>query len=230
MKKIMVATTILALVALVVGCAGVESPNTAPAPVGDKVNFRLFISDEANEITNFESLNVTITQFGLLQKGGSGNWTTWNITPPETVDLKELVGDNATAIWIGEVPTDNYTKVFIYTANVSGVYTENVSGNLISENVTVKLPSGKLQISKQFTISENLTSGDFTVDFVFDVTVIKAGKSGKFILKPQIDDSGVNIPINDVTPKGKPKGSNKPEGAGKPENIGIPPEHANKPE
>ena len=197
--------TILALMAvLAVGCNGAPS-----APAGDNVNFRLFISDELNEIRNFQSVNVTITQFGLKHGGESGNWTTFNITPPETVDLTTEVENDATAIWIGEVPTGNYTKVFIYTENVTGV--------LNSENVTVKLPNNKLQISKPFVISE-----DLIVDFVFDITVIKAGNSGKYILKPQIAESGANQSLNDVTPKVKTKGPGKPEDAGKPENVGKP--------
>ena len=66
------------------------------------------------------------------------------------------------------------------------------------KEVVLKLPSGKLQISKQFTLDE-----DMFVDFVFDITVIKAGKSGKYILKPQIAESGPNQEYTEVTPEGK---------------------------
>ena len=203
MKKCLAVIIVLALVAVLIpGCSAAQSDLQAQSPE-DSINFRLLISDEPNEINNFSSLNVTITQIGLKEEGGSGNWTTANITPPETVNLKELIGDNATAIWSGEVPTGNFTKVFIYADNVTGV--------LNSENVTVKLPSDKLQISKPFTISE-----DFIVDFVFDITVIKAGESGKYILKPQIAESGPNMPFNDITPQGTGQGEATDLNTGKP--------------
>ncbi len=61
----------------------------------------------------------------------------------------------------------------------------------------VKLPSGRLQISKPFTV------GDNTSNFVYDITVIKAGNSGQYILKPQIAESGADQKFNDVTPQGQ---------------------------
>ncbi|MFC1943607.1 hypothetical protein ACFLWO_03405 [Chloroflexota bacterium] len=87
----------------------------------------------------------------------------------------------------------------------------------------MKLPSGKLQISKPFTIS------DYVVDFVFDITVVEAGKSGKYILKPQIAQSGSDQKFIEVSSKGKPEGKGKPEDKGKPEGEGKP-EDKGKPE
>ena len=63
----------------------------------------------------------------------------------------------------------------------------------------MKLPSNKLQISKPFTISS-----DSAVNFVYDIMVVKAGKSGKYILKPQIAESGADQGFNDLTPEGQP--------------------------
>ena len=63
------------------------------------------------------------------------------------------------------------------------------------EAVNVKLPSNKLQISKPFTISDSV------VNFVYDITVVKAGKSNKYILKPQIARSGSDQKFNEVAPE-----------------------------
>ncbi|GAH51977.1 unnamed protein product, partial [marine sediment metagenome] len=66
-------------------------------------------------------------------------------------------------------------------SNVSGVLKE--TDGLVS----VKLPSGKLQISKPFEV----TSVSL-VNFVYDVTVVEAGKSGQYIIKPQVAQSGAD--------------------------------------
>ena len=206
MKKGLVAMIILALVAvLVAGCEGAPLPTPAPTqepapapmptPTVEKGNFRLLISDEVNAIDHFASLNVTISSVGLQQRGKPGGWITHELDPKKTVDLKDLVGDNATEIWSGYVDPGEYIKVFIHVDNVTGILDGAYGGG--TANVT--LPSDKLQISKPFTLSP-----DLLVNFVFDITVVQAGKSGKYILKPQIDPSGPGKPFNLVTAKGKP--------------------------
>ena len=207
MRKYFVTVTILALVAvLAAGCAVAPSPAPTPTPAPERANFRLLISDEVNAIGHFASLNVTISSIGLQRGGEPGVWVTENITPPETADLTKLTGDSATELWNGHVEPGEYTKVFIYVDNVTGNPPEDV-----------KLPSNKLQISKPFTVSDNTTTS-----FVFDVTVVQAGKSGKYILKPQIAQSGHDKPFNLVKPRGKPEVTGKPEGKGKPEDKGKP--------
>ena len=198
MKKCLVVAAILVLMALVAtGCAGVPSstptsptPAPAPTPTGEGVNFRLLISDEPNAIGEFQNLNVTISRIGVHQAGNGGGWIELDPEVGE-VDLTLLQGDNATAIWSGNITAGDYNKVFIYVDNVTGVLKGDGTAN-------VKLPSNKLQISKPFTVNE---TGE--VNFVYDITVVKAGKSGKYILKPQIAQSGADQPFNEVPRKGK---------------------------
>jgi len=64
-----------------------------------------------------------------------------------------------------------------------------------------------LQISKPFQVeSSEVTS------FVYDLTVVEAGQSGQYILKPQIDQSGADQDFIKVKPEGQPEGNGKPEG------------------
>ncbi len=201
MKKCLVVMTVLALVAvLAAGCAGVPTP-TSPTPAEEKVNFRLLISDEANAIGDFDELWVTILSIGVVQGGGGGDGggvIDYPLDPPAEVDLTDLTGDNATELWSGELPDGDYTKVFIYVdvEEITWVPAEGVDPETIEE---VKLPSEKMQISKPFTIS---SENGQVVNFVFDVTVVKTGKSGKYILLPQIAESGPNQEFNEVTPQG----------------------------
>jgi len=212
MKKLLVAaTTILALVAvLAIGCAGVEPPTTAPisnpapamssAPVplssppptlaptvtGNEVNFRLLISDEVNAIDQFISLEVKISDVGVHKAGEEGGWIEPEGFVPETVDLVELKDTNATAIWSVNLGDGEYDKVFVYVDNATGTLPGD---NGEDKTVDVKLPGNKMHISKAFTIE-----GGSVVNFVYDITVFEAGKSGKgkYILKPQIGESGAD--------------------------------------
>ena len=219
MKKYFTVLIILVLVSLLaVGCketpslaptpAPMPAPTPAPTPAPVTTtgidNFRLLISDDVNAIEDFEHLYVTITSVGVHRSGESGEW---HILDPEPdpdgdditgIDLKPLVGQNALAIWSGTLPEGEYTKVFIYVESVKGI----LNGGAELE---IKLPSGKLQISKPFTI------GDDVVNFVYDITVIKTGKSDKYILKPQIAQSGAGQKINDVTPMENPEVTGEPE-------------------
>ena len=51
-----------------------EEEEITPTLAEEEVNFRLWISDEANDIDDFDELWVTITQVGVQQGGESGVW------------------------------------------------------------------------------------------------------------------------------------------------------------
>ena len=187
MKKIMAIMVVLALFSLVTGgCNELEKlVGSSDNSTIEDVNFRLLISDEANAIDDFDQLNVTITSIGVHQGGESASWNEIILDPAETADLVLLKGNNATAIWSGQLEDGTYTKLFIYVSEIEGVLSEG--------EATVKLPSGKLHISQPFEV----TDGEVT-EFVYDITVIKTGKPGKYILQPQISESGPHISFVEI--------------------------------
>jgi len=176
------------------------SPTPTPPVTEEEANFRLLISDEVNAIEDFEQLHVTISSIGVHEAGGAGKWHEFELEPGvdldgdgvDGVDLRPLEDEKALEIWSGELAAGEYNKVFIYVESVTGILADG------GGTADVKLPSDKLQISKPFTI------GDSVVNFVYDITVIKAGKSGKYNLQPQIAQSGADKDFNDVTPGGSP--------------------------
>ena len=103
-----------------------------------------------------------------------------------TVDLTELKGANATKLSSLNVSNGTYDKVFVYVSEVNGTLNDG-------SDQRVKLPSGKLQLTSEFTVGDGEA-----VDFVFDITAVKAGNSGKYILKPGISESGTDVEIDDV--------------------------------
>jgi hypothetical protein len=191
-SKIILAIAGISLLTLSTGCATTipvqnTSENQSPTPVEEtrlEENFSFLISDEANAIGDFESLIVTISSIGIQQ---GEDWK--EFTPEETeFDLTELVGENAVEVWNGNLEPGTYNKVFIYVEEVSGVLKDAAEG----EVTAVKLPSGKLQLSKPFTVGE-----DEETTFIYDVSVVKTG-NGRYILKPQLEQSGSDQKFKEV--------------------------------
>jgi len=162
-----------------------------PNPEG---NFVFLMSDDVNAIGDFDSLNVAVSKVGLLLGGESGQWVEFE-TEVKEVDLTLLQGDKAQEIWRGNVPEGQYSKVFIYVTDVRGVLKET------GQTVEVKLPSQKLHISKSFQVT-----ADTVTSFTYDLTVIATGspQSGiKYILKPQVDQSGADHKPSEDKEKGR---------------------------
>ncbi|MEF8807975.1 DUF4382 domain-containing protein [Natronomonas sp.] len=95
-----------------------------------------------------------------------------------TVDLTQVVGDRAMPVFDGELEPGTYQKVELNVAGTEGI----VDG----EPAEVKVPSEKLQITKPFEVREGES-----VDFVFDINVVKRGQENSYNLTPVISQSGV---------------------------------------
>jgi hypothetical protein len=179
-----------------------------PHPEG---NFIFLISDDVNAIEDFSSVNISISKIGIQLAGDSDEWIEFEPEVRE-VDLTQVKGEKTQQIWRGNINANQYNNVFIYVDKVSGVLKDT------EKETDIKLPSNKIHISKPFSIGENEI-----VSFTFDITVIKAGGSGQYILKPQIDESGAKsqsandnnnetqskpLDINDIKDKNKGKKQN----------------------
>lgn len=106
----------------------------------------------------------------------------------ETVDLTQVVGEDAMGVFEGELEAGQYAKIELHAQDVEGI----VDG----EEVEVMIPSGKLQITKPFEVTEGET-----VSFVFDINVVKRGNTGKYNLLPVISESGVagqDVDVNEI--------------------------------
>lgn len=239
-KKSLILVTIMAMLAAVLGGCAVGTSSTTTAGAGP-ANFRLLVSDEVNAIADFSYLNVTVTKIGLQQGGESEPWKEITLDPAQTVDLTQLQDENASEVFSGYLTPGTYNKVFIYVDQVEGALKSDVeptptptptptatptatptvtptatpTPSPTATAVKVKLPSDKLQISKPFEVVE----GEVT-NFVFDVTVIKAGQSGKYILKPQIGQSGSDQKYNEVKAQGKGQEQGKGKSSGQQDQQG----------
>ena len=169
-----VAVLALAIISVLVIRPLLNPTTLMPRPDG---NFAFLISDEPNDIDDFESLNVTISGVRLQP---AGSLKQLEFTPDiKTVDLTQLQGEQSQEIWRGDVPAGQYSHVVIYVSEVKGRLKST------GQIVEVKLPSNKLQISTPFEVTT-----DTVTSFTFDITVVKTGNSGKYNLRPQIGESG----------------------------------------
>jgi hypothetical protein len=177
---------------LMAGCSG-SLGGTLPGETG---YLRFLLSDDDSEVTaigDFESVIITVNKIGFQQGGESGSWIEPEDYEPWTGDLLDLIGTNATVIWNGYIEAGHYTKAFIYVSNVTGMLTPEAGGG----QADIWVPSDKFQITMSeipFTVNE----GGAIVDFVFDVTVIKCGESGQYLIMPQVAESGPDQEYREV--------------------------------
>ena len=191
-----------AIVIAIVGYFGLRPALTPPVMVAQpnpQGNFAFLISDEVNDIGDFKELHISISRVSLDPTGDDEEVIAFE---PETpmIDLTQLQGNLAQEIWRGDIPKGEYDKVFLEISEVRGVLLES------GEDIEIKLPSNKLQISTPFEVE----GGELT-SFVYDLTVVKAGKSGQYILKPQVGQSGADQDFIKVEPKEKPANNGTPK-------------------
>lgn len=164
---------------------------------------QFYLSDQPNAIDDFEHLNVTVSKVGFRRAGtangsnetnGSNDtdapgWTEVDVDD-RTVDLTRLKGENATLLSRFELGAGEYTKVFIHVTEVNGTLTDG-------SGAEVELPSDKLQLNQDFRVEANQS-----VDFVYDIAVVKRGNSGSYNVKPNAGQSGTDVPVRKVEADG----------------------------
>ena len=191
-----------AIVIALVGYFGLRPAPTPPVMIvqpNAEGNFVFLVSDEVNDIGDFQELNLSISKVILHLVSDEEKRIEFR-PEVQTVNLTDLQGNRAQEIWRGDVPDGEYNKVFLEVSQVSGVLWDS------GEEIEIKLPSGTLQISKPFKVE----SGELT-SFVYDLTVVEAGKSGQYILKPQIGQSGADQDFVRVEPEEQPGDNGKPQ-------------------
>jgi hypothetical protein len=176
-----------------------EAPVFTVAGPAAEGNFAFLVSDEVNAIADFNNLYVTLSKVGVLQAGTSGKWVEF-VPEVKEFDLALLPGAKTRELWRGDIPEGDYVKVVIYVSGVQGTLKES------GQTIEIKLPSYKLQIDSSFQVNAgNVTS------FTYDLTVVKAGNAqggGKYLLKPQANESGASHAPNPDNSKNDDKNNN----------------------
>jgi len=184
--------------AVAAGC----SSDTSTRDSGDGTgSLTLFLADAPAQ--NYLAVYVTIEEVQVHTPGngeGQGGWKTVG-TPGETYDLLELVNGVVGKLGKTELDAGRYNQLrMILSDEPDGG--ENILGNehphpnyFIDDTGAkeLKVPSGYqtgIKLVSGFTIYEGENT-ELILDFDAHRSVVKAGKSGKYLLKPTIKVVGV---------------------------------------
>lgn len=182
----LVVVTLLALVACGGGGGG----------VGDAANsgtLRLALTDAP--ACGFDKVNVTVLKVRVHQSGAAsdndGGWSEILLNPAKRIDLLSLT--NGVLFELGQtpLPTGKYTQMRLVLADnsVANPLANSVvpTGDIETELTTPSGQQSGVKINIDLDIAANKMA-DFVLDFdaCKSISVVGAGKSGKYLLKPQL--------------------------------------------
>lgn len=179
------AAVVLALISVQPALSPFSSSGSQVLPISPVTsatgNFAFLISDEVNAIADFDSVVVGIERIGLQRKEDA-KWIEFQPQLHE-VDLTHVPGDAVKEIWRGEIPTGEFSQVFVFVDNVTGIL------KATGATTEIKLPSSKLHLSIPFEVTEETVTS-----FTYDMTVFATGdgRNQRYLLKPQIGESGAS--------------------------------------
>lgn len=146
----------------------------------------------------YKNVYVTVTRVMLHKAGtaegeGAGGWE--EITPPKgpvKVDLLNLTNGKLEDLGMAEVDAVSYDQVRLVLAENSGVPYANYVTLLSGTDQELKTPSAAqsgLKIKADFAVAAGGTT-DLLLDFDACKSIVIAGNSGQYILKPVVRLSG----------------------------------------
>ncbi len=188
--RIFVVLLLFLVAALLTSCGGGGGSGSSSAGEGI---ISLSLTDSTTE--EYKAVYVTIDSVEV-RVGEGGSWQVV-ATPAATYNLLELVNGVFEPLGLDSLPAGDYGQIRLMIGtdpdagtNILGVDHPfaNYVVTLTDENHELKIPSGfqtGLKIVKGFTINENQTT-ELILDFDAARSVVKAGSSGKYLLKPTI--------------------------------------------
>jgi len=156
----------------------------------------------------YEAIYVTIARVDV-HHDNNGSWETV-AEPNKTYNLLELVNGVLEPLGIATLDTGHYTQMRLIIGDAKNMQHPHANYLVDSANVIheMKVPSGTntgLKIVNGFDINENQTT-ELVLDFDAMHSVVKAGTSGKYLLKPTVkvldtaDHAMISGTVRDITP------------------------------
>ena len=181
---------VLAITLAACGGGGGSSSGTADGSVqGGNGTLRLAMTDAP--ACGYDQVNVTVEKVRVHQSASAGDnsagWSEVVLSPAQRIDLLSLT--NGVLFELGQtaLPAGKYTQMRLVLA-------ENTSSQPFANSVVptgatetaLKTPSGQqsgLKANINIDVAVNQLA-DFVIDFDACKSVVKAGKSGQYLLKP----------------------------------------------
>jgi hypothetical protein len=181
----------LSLLSLFAGCGGSGGGSNS----GGSGTLSLSMTDDSSD--QFEAVYVTIDEIQIHLGGNEGSPNNWEPLTmqrsPITVDLLNLTNGVREQLGIVNLPAGDYTQVRLIigeTPENNGLPYANyvVDKNTPANIYELKIPSGTntgFKIVENFTIADKQTL-ELVLDFDASRSVIQAGNSGQWLLKPTV--------------------------------------------
>jgi hypothetical protein len=203
--KSLTALAVIFLVAVFTGCGGGGGGGSSSSVTGGTGTLSLSLTDASTY--DYQAVYVTIERVDVHKGGeeiGTESWETV-ATPGKTYNLLELVNGALETLGVSELDAGLYTQMRLIIGSVSDGE-PNILGedhpfanyvilrNPPNEIHQLFVPSGMqtgIKLVREFTINENEAT-ELILDFDAARSVVKAGNSGRWLLKPTIKVLGTD--------------------------------------
>ena len=185
------AALLLTSLAMLAGCGGGDSDTTATAPASTGT-LKLSITDAP--ACGYDHVFITVKEIRVHQSedavDGDEGWQTIPvIDAPRRIDLLELTNGVLEELGQTVLPAGKYTQMRLLLADNDDIPLANSIVLSDSKNeIPLKTPSGQqsgIKMNVDIMIEPN-TVADFVLDFDACKSVVKAGASGLYLLKPVV--------------------------------------------
>ena len=178
----------LGLAASLAGCGGGGDDAGMPGPAGSGT-LRVSLTDAPG--CGYDSVKITVDRVRVHQSStaadGDAGWSETVLSPPKQVDLLKLTNGVLEPLGQFPLPAGTYTQVrLVLVANSAAAPMANAVKPTGEAETDLKTPSAQqsgLKIPMNVTVGANQMI-DLVLDFDACKSVVRAGNSGQFNLKP----------------------------------------------
>jgi len=172
------------------GCGGGGSGDPGVSGPGGAGTLRVLLTDAPS--CGYDAVQVTVTRVSVHASSTAGDaapgWTDVAIGPPRRVDLLTLA--NGVLLELGQValPSGTYQQIRLVLADNASAPLANAVTPAGGAPVALDTPSAQqsgLKLQANVTVPPGQTM-DVVIDFDACRSVVRAGNSGKYLLKPVI--------------------------------------------
>ena len=170
------ASTAAAAALLITACGGGGSGSDGPGTL------RLALTDAP--ACGYDNVWVTVEKVAV-HKSGSANpnddgWSEVVLNPPQRIDLLEYTNGKVLPLGETQLPAGTYTQMRLVLGSANSIKPQG------GAETPLDTPSGQqsgLKMNVNMTVEPD-TVADFVIDFNACKSFVKAGNSGKYLLKP----------------------------------------------
>lgn len=173
--------------ASLVACGGGGDNDT----VAGQGTLRLAITDAP--ACGYDAVHITVDKVRVHQSGSAAanesGWSELTLTPPRRINLLNLTNGVMEELGQLPLPAGKYQQVRLVLADNGG--NTPLANSVVptgSTEVALKTPSGQqsgIKMNADIDIAANQMA-DFVIDFDACKSVVKAGNSGQYLLKPVV--------------------------------------------